>query len=619
MANFIAVVDPNAERRAQFLAKAESEISFLDGLTVSTCKRGDFASIWAAHESAPISVWTNETAASIIWGDAIGDSEGRRVTASELKDYWRMLPDQIPTPYDGFHAAVSYDSKRGLTVGADILGFFPIYYYAVDDVVLVGSSPELFKHHPIFEARFNPRGLIGILLTNGIFNGETLWSGVKRLDVGCLVSWKPYEGPRELRQYSIPLSNRYLDASFAEHVELVDIALEDAVRRHCIKREEPYGVLLSGGVDSRLLSGYMKRIGLEVKALTFGKNCHIEVKCAKRIAEALNIRQTIGWHDLSAYPNFAAVQCKWEHLADGFSNVWGWGIYRFLRNFAPRFVAGYSTGSNVGGPTMFPTPLRGYAVPVEPLTFNTFFANLNRWAIEPDVLKSLFVGESMRDLIDAVLSEVQQKYESYSDSEFKRTYAFELHHRERFHVGGLAWKNSFGSWPILPTNDMRLMEVLGGLPASTLAARRLEYELVRVKFPGLASIPLDVTCRNAVFIEPRLRHLLSRFIGQKIAAATGWLNRSKAERRYYHDLYNFNDLAWKSVRKTAEQNRKALLEEPFLLGEKLNMLLPASDINMNFKDAIKDSSASKLLLGFSLWYERNRHAFQNNVGQKEAV
>lgn len=96
---------------------------------------------------------------------------------------------------DGFHAAMAHGVNRGLLVGTDPVGVFPVYYGSAGSAVLVGSSPELFTRHSLFREEFDPISPVSVLLTMHLVGGETLVQGVRRLAAGHLLSWNQGGGP----------------------------------------------------------------------------------------------------------------------------------------------------------------------------------------------------------------------------------------------------------------------------------------------------------------------------------------------------------------------------------------------------------------------------------------
>src|SRR5690606_13643361 len=141
---------PDPGRRTRFCHKAKPLLALLEGLALGECGAGAFSAMWASGPRAPISTWSDGSNAAVVWGRALADDDGRMVQAAELPAIWSDVARAMPPAFDGYHAAVSYDPHRGLTVGADILGMYPVFWWSDGTVHLVGSSPELFRHHPRF-------------------------------------------------------------------------------------------------------------------------------------------------------------------------------------------------------------------------------------------------------------------------------------------------------------------------------------------------------------------------------------------------------------------------------------------------------------------------------------
>jgi asparagine synthase (glutamine-hydrolysing) len=270
MANFIVIVDSKIERRKRFVRHVKGKISPLADLINGSCDAGNFSAMWAINQHAPISSKSDATnGASILLGDAFYNDERKKIDATSLRSLWLPPPKQAFPVLEGFFVGVVYHPLKGLVVGEILLGIFPIYYYINRHVIMVGSSPEIFKHHPCFTKEFNPRGLVGILLTSHIIGGETLFKGVRRLEVGHMLVSPKDEEPSEVMYYQPPISKRFFSLPFSTHVELLDEAISDSLDSQ-VNHNELYTLLLSGGLDSRMLAGYLKQQHIQFQSLTLG-------------------------------------------------------------------------------------------------------------------------------------------------------------------------------------------------------------------------------------------------------------------------------------------------------------------------------------------------------------
>lgn len=595
--NFLVVVDPNPERRSQFIQTVAPLIAPVAGLVTDGFGTSDLQVIWAAHESAPITWEVDPAGAAVIWGEAIAENSAARANAHQLRQTWQGDDYQSFPAFDGFYAAIAYQPRIGLIVGADRMGLFPVYYYTRSEVILAASSPELFRYHPLFQPQFNPAGLVGILLTNGLFAGQTLWQGVLRLGVGCLLICPLETAPREVSQTQLPgdlQTDKYRTLSLAEQLELLGETIERSLARHAPTGQQ-YTLMLSGGLDSRMLAGYLNRQQSDCVALTLGISTDIEMQCARRVANQLGLKHypiAISPHQYSTY---LEQSTRWEHLANGFNWVMNWGNYTHLRQLAPRVITGHSLDAVVGGPLPI---LRTKAdIP----SFDLFFTRgINNWGIQPEILSRLCRREVFGDIVPEIYQQIRMRYESYAEDDMRRIWLFELYHQQRFHIGSAAWQLTCGAWSVLLSLDRQLMETTMSLPMQTLRNRYAQKQLLCTQFPMLAQLPLD---RNEFNTQPLLLTKPYQKLAQLHFLQSKWqrlLRKLGYDRRYYYRICDFNNLGWRSIRQQASQHQDQV--GTFFDQTVLKEILPPPEKRVQFKqDAIIEASGLKALIGFILW------------------
>ncbi len=595
MANYLAVVDPNPERRSRFIQTVTPLLPPMPGLVSYACGAADFAAVWAVNPMAPISYDYDGEGAAIVLGEAIATVGSTRLTAAALRQYWRAQDYKIIPAFDGFHVAIAYHPERGLVVGADVLGFFPVYYYQRGDVLLVASSPELFRHHPCFEASFNPTGLVGILLTNGLVEGQTLWANVHRLGEGRLLVYELGRAAKEVTQYSIPQdlpTDKYRQMPVGEQIEAMGHALSQAVSRHTTP-SETHVLMLSGGLDSRLLAGFLHRQQVDTVALTFGQRSDLEMQCATQVARALQLPHHTEQVQFEHYAELAKTRAQWEHLANGFSIVFD-SAHGNLHRLGSRVVTGFVLDVIMG-------KAQGYRLFAGGGSFDAFFENaVNDTALSPALLQTLLRHEVFGDRVSETIERMRSRYQNYSTIESRRGLQFKLSSRQRFHIGSGAWRLSFMAWPSLPVLDRQLIETMLAMPAETLDGRRAQKTLLCRDFPQLAQLPLDRNSNDTTPLQPTpmRQRLAPLYMMQR--RWRGVQRRLGYERRYYYRVLDINNPGWRAIRRQAEPHRDRLHD--LFHPEVLNQLLPAPDQTWVYqKDAILESASVKTLLGLLLW------------------
>jgi asparagine synthase (glutamine-hydrolysing) len=593
MANFVAAVDPDPSRRAAYVASVAPSLELLPNRQVGRCSLGDFTAVWAAAPRAPVSASADDETAGVVWGDAFAP-DGTEIDSVRLRKEWAAVPASLPDAWSGFHAAVHYAGRsRTLVAGADLFGLFPVYYWSSGDVLLVASSIESFRAHPLFRSAINPVGVASVLLTGGLLDGDTVWAGVRQLPPGSLVAWSSGARARELRQYSIPTAE-LAGGSFDEHVSMIDDALDGAIVRH-VNGATHAGLLLSGGRDSRVVGGVLHRHGVSTHALTLGETSDHEVRCATPVARHLGFRHTIARDPLGDVEEMVRRHLRVEHLSNGLANFYTWGMVPLLERLGERVLSGYCIEDYVGG--------TGRALPG--VATDNAFDRVRRkavsYGIEPQVLRRLLRPDVFGAALDECEDRLHAQYLAGPADADRSALELDMLHRGRHHAGSTPWRMSHSAWPAMPAIDQSFIETCAALPSATVMGRRAEDELLRTRFPALARLPLD---RNSDWLEPLLPSAAWRF-RQRVAERMPRALRQRArvwrgERRRYYRLYDINSPTWRAVRCMAESSRRRATDA--LDEATLASLLPAPEITIELREPITESNGLKALLGFMIWW-----------------
>jgi asparagine synthase (glutamine-hydrolysing) len=602
VANFVVTLDPDPARRLQFVDTITPRLSLVEGLLQSSCATGDFCAAWAIEPRAPVSCRSDRSGAAVLWGEAIAQPRGERISAEQLRGVWDPARVGAPAVFDGFHAAIVYESRSGFVLGTDPLGLFPVYYWSDGEVTLAGSSPELFRYHPRFQARFDPAGLVGILLTNSLVDGRTLWQDVHRLGAGHVLLWRPGNRPREVPGYAIPVSCGDFDLPLSGHARLLANALDESLAQH-VPQGSRIGLLLSGGLDSRVLAGLLHRRGVSPVALTFGRRGDLEMDCAAGVARALGFEHSAFSdqdHELLDGANLLADgaerKATWEHLANGFGTCSSYSsrIRELRRRLPSPVLSGYVMDAAVGGSHI----AWGYSERDGAMSFATLFSRVNALGLAPSVLVRLLRQDVFGSLVTDTIRRLQELYAGYADLDSRRAWCFDLRHRQRFFIGGTAWQLSFTAWPVLPATNRRVLETAARIPAGALAERAAEIQLLRQEFPNLAALPLDRNSYDTTPLIPRPRALIVQALRRRLSPSR-FIAGPKRERRYYYRLFDINGPGWIAVRERADGYRSRVADLLHL--DVLDEVLPGPGARPAFEDPIIQSSGLKLLLAFLIW------------------
>ena len=607
MAHFALTIDSDPTRRQEFIARASASLKSLPGLDVAQAEVGELAIVWAQGPTAPHSRHLGKTAFGLLLGYAIGDA-GQWLDAGTVLKRWSN-PSSQNEAFDGYHAAVAYSQSEGLALGVDVLGLFPMYYAAGGGVLIAGTSAELFAAHPRFETKLDLQGLVEIFLTNGLLDGRTLFRGARRLGCGCQLRWNAAQGAREIETFRLAPRGENHRPSAGEIRERADAGLVRAIRRHR-PANAASALMLSGGLDSRLMAGYLRSEGITDAAVCLGRPADLEVEVGTRVAAAcgLKVHREAREPDAGRFLDSARRAARWEHLAGGFSDLESEGSAETVGRAAPMFWSGFALEDVLSADTSWfgNNPGSGGC------SFELFFGRLNGWGLPPEDLKSLLRAAEAGELIQEQIRRFRRGYERADETPPQRAFRMKLATRVRFHVGVILHRMSFKSWPLLPVLDRCLLNVMFNAPIEMLLARRLEKDLLLHRFPRLAGIPRE---HNTFWLEPLRSHgpwgmaLFQRTAArlEKKARRWYWQRWKKDEPRRYYRLYDFSGPLWRAVRAEAEAYRDRLDE--WLDRKMVNDLLPPADVELKLDNPFSGAAVHRLLLGLLLWSARqNGHA-----------
>ena len=156
-----------------------------------------------------------------------------------------------------FATLVHQRDRNQIRVLTDRLGTRPVYVASFDGGVVLSTQLQAVSAHPDVEVRFEEDALREYLATNRVLGLDTPIQGIRELPPGTVTTVDLATGELESEFYwrlSYEPVERPYGAVAEEFTEVVDRIL--AERRRDPRR---YGLLLSGGSDSRLVLAGLKR------------------------------------------------------------------------------------------------------------------------------------------------------------------------------------------------------------------------------------------------------------------------------------------------------------------------------------------------------------------------
>jgi len=201
---------------------------------------------------------------------------------------------------------------------APIGGFCPYWMRHEDSIFVADTAGELADLVPVDRRTIDPVSVLSLLQFNYMLGGRTLVSGVHKMLPRATLTG---EG-EELRVPPIPHATRRAPhSSIAPHLlELLEAELVEAARDH-----SRVHVLLSGGMDSRIIAGVLQRARSRIQAtidlVTWGDPQSRDVAYAERVAAILGWEHVLieytpelAWANVSAAATWGGAECTGIHL-----------------------------------------------------------------------------------------------------------------------------------------------------------------------------------------------------------------------------------------------------------------------------------------------------------------
>ena len=170
----------------------------------------------------------------------------------------------------GMYAIAVHDPARGrLFLARDPFGIKPLYYVETANLFAFASEPQALLAAGLGSRAIAAKQFAELLQLKFTTGRETIFPGICRALPGeTLVVERGRIVERRTRA-ALP-SGGPLRIGHAEALKKLDAALLDSVTAH-LRSDVPYGLFLSGGIDSAALLALMRRAtGQRVQALTVG-------------------------------------------------------------------------------------------------------------------------------------------------------------------------------------------------------------------------------------------------------------------------------------------------------------------------------------------------------------
>jgi asparagine synthase (glutamine-hydrolysing) len=211
-----------------------------------------------------------------------------RTDTETLVHLYEEVGDDLVDHLEGMFAFAIWDARRRrLLLARDRLGVKPLYYSMGGGRLLFGSEIKALLEHPEVSRDIDEESLYHYLTFLTTPAPRTLFAGISKLPPGHLLTCEE-DGTVEVRRYwDAIVENPDPPLSEAETIDRVRTLLAEAVEKRTMA-DVPFGVFLSGGVDSSATLAFLARTSNHpVRTFTVGFEGaprYNELEHARRIA-----------------------------------------------------------------------------------------------------------------------------------------------------------------------------------------------------------------------------------------------------------------------------------------------------------------------------------------------
>jgi asparagine synthase (glutamine-hydrolysing) len=476
-----------------------------------------------------------------------------------------------------------------VVVTTDYLGLYPVYYHQSASVLMVTSVPGLVRCWPHFRPVLDTEGLVGLLLLAHCNLGHSLLRDVRRLPACSMLSsgLGARAAVEEVRLNAGGDSPTDMD----EAVEAFDSALRSSVGASV--HDGVQSVLLSGGLDSRIIAGYLHQLsGGALSAVTLGDARDLEMRAAARVASAISAGHERVAVDEHQYLVYAQRELDYDAMTSGLYALNYWALSERPRQ---PVLTGF-----LGDPVMGASHVDwGRETLCDAHTFHAMFTRVNAWGLSPGLVRELVRADDIDDIVLDVYRQLRNEYYAYQGQPWQRSWWFDLHHRQRFLIGRLAKIVGVRSWPVLPYVTPAVLTLALATPLSLLTDRKVQAQVLLRRLPAVARLPLADNVANRWY---RLGQ------NQKRSSVRPWTLVMDAissrpirdrlglpERRAAVRFFDFNGPGWNSLRDQART--EALSADAWLNRDLVLQLIPPSTTPVKLTQRILEPTGRRTLIG----------------------
>ena len=193
-------------------------------------------------------------------------------------------------PLRGMYAIALHDARdHALYLARDPFGIKPLYFAEIPGGIVFASELQAILKANLLAAKIRPQTATELVQLQFTTGRDTIFEGISRVAPGETLVLRGGSVVGRRQKHALPEGARS-PISEADALQALDDALMDSVAVHQ-RSDVPYGIFLSGGIDSTAVLACMARLNEKpVRCFTAGfpdTTAHDERENARRVAKSV--------------------------------------------------------------------------------------------------------------------------------------------------------------------------------------------------------------------------------------------------------------------------------------------------------------------------------------------
>jgi asparagine synthetase B (glutamine-hydrolysing) len=509
--------------------------------------------------------------------------------ASNIASLYLKYGKNIITKIQGSYNLFIHDkNNRQIIICNDRFGFSYLYYYKDNDVFIFGPETKILLAYDKFDRALDEEAVASYFISNVILGNSSIFKNSKLLPNASVLSI--IDNKLSIEQYWRPVcirNNNKTELDFINQAnELYKASLQKKIPQD---KSDKIIMPLTGGLDSRLLLNILQKLNNNLQIYTHGNKKCIDYKIASKVIKELGFEKSYQLVDISPECMGPTNAIKSVWLSECNVDVRPTHLIQVANALNPgrvTFINGIiGAHMSMGSDHVFSSK---EIVKSDDKAFITnSLERLFGLSQASGRLKNILQDEVADEFLSIHRKNVLNNYEQYRNNELfcDQKDMFAQFTFGRRMMGNIDL-NKFFFHDVLPFVDSDLFDLYAEIPPHLKMNHYLYKELLKVKYPKMASIPWATTgvdlnskykinlVRKIEKLKYKSQHYIRRLThgyvdlndNSQYVSREKWLRRNR----------DFRQMVMNSIQYANDNNI------PYVAGNKLLDLIKLHDAGRNY-------------------------------------